>query len=128
MLRNEFFENVGCREIEENVKVWEHLELLYMSSDSIDKETIYNYGKKLCNFGLTTEEITHNNELKAEIENFKERINDLKIENLNHKIELVKATDRNTKNSIKERISYNNDLIAHFRNNIELNKMDLIKI
>lgn len=128
MMKSEFFENVGCREIPENQAIFENLEKMYMADDNISKETIYEYGKKLCNFGLTEEEIEHNEHMKSEIRCYKGMIDDLKIQILKDQIDLVNCKDKEEKNRIKADINSNKDDINSYKVAIRLYTEQIIKI
>lgn len=85
MLYDEFVKGTGCRETENNYKVYQRVEMLYMADDSMTKEEAYDIGKMWVNNDLTDEEIAHNEEVYAEIEEWddairrdKERIADIK--------------------------------------------------
>ena len=78
MLYDEFLAGTGCRDNKGNFKVYRDLEILYMNSD-LTKEQIYEYGKKLVNNELTTEQ----KEWNAEI--------DWKIAELQTKVEYFKG-------------------------------------
>lgn len=77
MLYNEFLEGTGCRDNDYNYKVYKDLEVMYSNSD-ITKQQIYEYGKKLVNNDKSKEQIAFENEIKAEIADYKQRILDYK--------------------------------------------------
>ena len=73
MLYSEFVQGTGCRETDNNYRVYKELELIYMNTDCT-KEHIYEMGKKLVDNSKTEEEIAQEEKYKREIENEKERI------------------------------------------------------
>ena len=66
MLYSEFVEGTGCRENDHNYKVYKNLEVMYMNSD-MSKQEIYEYGKKLVDNSKSPEELTLEEEVKAEM-------------------------------------------------------------
>ena len=85
MLYDEFVKGTGCRETENNYKVYQRVEMLYMADASMTKEEAYDIGKMWVNNDLTDEEVAHNEAVYAEIEewddyirNKKDRIADIK--------------------------------------------------
>ena len=82
---SEFIKGTGCKQTENNYKVFCNLEQMYMNTD-MSKEEIYEYGKKLVDNSKTVEEIEFENNIKEQIaenrkaiKNNKERIEDLKV-------------------------------------------------
>lgn len=73
MLYSEFVEGTGCAENDYNYKVYKDLEVMYMNSD-LTKSQIYEYGKKLVNNEKPTHVIELENQVKAEIKDFKDKI------------------------------------------------------
>ena len=71
MLYSEFVENTGCRDNEHNYEVYRRLEIVYMNDDSMTKEEVYEWGKKLVNNDLSEEQKAQNKKLEEEIEYWK---------------------------------------------------------
>ena len=74
MLYEEFMQGTGCRDNKDNYKVYKDLEILYMNSD-LTKEQIYEYGKKLVNNDLTTEQKEWNAESDWKIAELQTKVN-----------------------------------------------------
>lgn len=70
MLYSEFISGTNCRDNEHNYKVYKDLEILYMNSD-LSKADIYAYGKKLVNNEKSESEIAAENQINAEISEYK---------------------------------------------------------
>lgn len=70
MLYSEFIDGTRCRDNEHNYKVYKDLEILYMNSD-LSKTDIYEYGKKLVNNEKSEAEIAAENQINAEISEYK---------------------------------------------------------
>lgn len=85
MLYSEFAEGTGCRDNEYNHEIYRRLELMYMADDSISKQDIYEYGKKLVDNSKTPEELELEKSIKCEIEGYK-----LQIAQLQKDIEIYK--------------------------------------
>lgn len=73
MLYSEFVAGTGCKDNEKNYKVYKDLEVMYMNSD-MSKAEIYEYGKKLVDNSKSEKELQIEAEIKAEIEGYKEQI------------------------------------------------------
>ena len=71
MLYSEFVEGTGCRENDHNYKVYKDLEIMYMNSD-MSKQEIYEYGKKLVDNSKSPEQLTLEEEVKAEMASLRE--------------------------------------------------------
>lgn len=71
MLYSEFVEGTGCRDNEHNFNVYKRLEIVYMNDDSMSKEEVYEWGKKLINNDLTEKQKEMNRLLEEEIEFYK---------------------------------------------------------
>lgn len=116
MLYGEFVEGTGCRETEHNYSVYKRVEALYMVDDAMSKEDAYAIGKLWIDNSLTDEEIAHNNEVYAEIEEWdnairkdKERIADAQenLRELKEKLKLYKewlVQDEMTLKAVKEKL------------------------
>lgn len=74
MLYGEFVEGTGCRETQHNYEVYKRVEMFYMMDESMTKEEAYDIGKMWVDNSLTDEEISHNNEVYAEIEEWEDSI------------------------------------------------------
>lgn len=74
MLYSEFIEGTGCKENDYNYQIYKRLELMYMADDSISKQEIYEYGKKLVDNSKSEAEIAFENEINSEIARLKEDI------------------------------------------------------
>lgn len=90
---SEFIENVNCKDTEHNYKVYKNLEVMYMCSD-VDKETIYEYGRKLVDNSLSKWEIEFNEKVENEIKDCSESI-DYNIEKIERYSELLSAASDN---------------------------------
>ena len=73
MMYSEFAEAVGCKDNEYNHKVFRDLEIIYMNTDC-SKAHIYEMGKKLVDNSKSEAELKIEAEVKAEIEEHKEKI------------------------------------------------------
>lgn len=73
MLYSEFVEGTGCRENDHNYKVYKNLEVMYMNSD-MSKQEIYEYGKKLVDNSKSPEQLTLEEEVKAEMASLREEL------------------------------------------------------
>ena len=80
MLFSEFQQGTGCKDNEYNHKIYSRLELMYMADDSITKEEIYEYGKKLVDNSKTEAELELEAQVKEEIDDYKRQIEQLKEE------------------------------------------------
>lgn len=67
MMYSEFVKATGCKQTENNYKVFCNLEVMYMNTD-LSKEEIYEYGRKLVDNSKTPEEVALEEEIKADIE------------------------------------------------------------
>ena len=80
MLYSEFVENTGCMANEFNHRLFLRLELIYMNDDTITKEEIYDMGRKLMNNEKPQYILELENDLKEELEERKERIQNMRTE------------------------------------------------
>lgn len=78
MLYSEFVENTGCKETDYNYLVYKRLELIYMNDDTVSKQDIYEYGKKLVDNSETEAEIEFETQINAEIAGHKSQIESYK--------------------------------------------------
>ena len=108
MLYSEFVENTGCKETDYNYLIYKRLELIYMNDDTVSKQDIYEYGKKLVDNSKTEAEIEFENQINAEIAGHKSQIEgykkDLEFENYMLSIDSTKgrkAAIKYTKDAIK---------------------------
>ena len=79
MLYDEFLAGTGCRDTAKNYKVFRDLEILYMNSEEITKEDIYEYGKKLVDNSLTKAQVAWNERVDGEIAEYKDRLETAKV-------------------------------------------------
>lgn len=79
MLYSEFVEGTGCRENDHNYKVYKDLEVMYMNSD-MSKQEIYEYGKKLVDNSKSPEQLTLEEEVKAEMASLREELRKYRAE------------------------------------------------
>ena len=121
MMYSEFVENTGCTANEFNHRLFLRLEIIYMNDDTITKEEIYEMGKKLMNNEKPPHIIALENELKAEIEERKERIkvlrNDIKSWQM-----MIKAEQENPIWHSKQFIQSWKSNIKHLREQIKIQK------
>ena len=118
MLYSEFIENTGCKENEYNYQIYKRLELMYMADDSISKQEIYEYGKKLVDNSKSEAEVEIENKMKAEIAYHK------------HEIELYKQELENQKRLLSEEIGdklYRKDRIRYFKDCIKTERREIEK-
>lgn len=119
MLYSEFIKGTGCRDSEENYKIYKDLEVMYMNSD-LSKKQIYEYGKKLVDDSKPQSAIDIENDMKEkiaeqkgyieehekEIERYKSMLDgetdDYWIEEWNRMIKVHKNSIREAKSRIKE--------------------------
>lgn len=73
MLYSEFVTGTGCKDNEHNYKVYKDLEIMYMNSD-MSKAEVYEYGKKLVDNSKSKEQIEFEEQIKAEIEDYKRQL------------------------------------------------------
>lgn len=74
MMFSEFQQGTGCRDNEYNHKVYRDLEVMYMNSDYITKEQIYEYGRKLVDNSDTPEQVELKKRIAEEIKECDESI------------------------------------------------------
>jgi len=74
MLYDEFVQGTGCKLNDHNYQVYKRLELMYMADDTITKEEIYEYGKKLVDNSKSEAELEVERQVKELIDGFKEQI------------------------------------------------------
>lgn len=80
MLYSEFVEHTGCVANAFNHRLFLRLELIYMNDDTITKEEIYDMGRKLMNNEKPQYIIELENDLKEELKERKERIQNMRTE------------------------------------------------
>ena len=68
MLYDEFIEGTGCKATEYNYTIYKRLELIYMNDETVTKQDIYEYGKKLVDNSLTPKQIEWNADIDRRIE------------------------------------------------------------
>ena len=106
MLFSEFQQGTGCKDNEYNHKIYSRLELMYMADDSITKEEIYEYGKKLVDNSKTEEELRLEADVKADIAGYNNQITSLKEELERVKGYLSTETDSSYKKVWRDRINW----------------------
>ena len=114
MLYSEFVENTGCKETDYNYNIYKRLEVLYMNDETITKQEIYEYGKKLVDNSLTEKQ----KEWNADI--------DRQIAELNEKIEYYKSEVQYNKNSIEYWKDFDADMAKGFKRSLKWNRQQLV--
>lgn len=74
MLYGEFLEGTGCKQNEFNYQVYKRLEIIYMHDDTMSKQDVYEWGKKLVDNSKTEEELAFETKWKSELLSKKEDI------------------------------------------------------
>ncbi len=118
MLYSEFVEGTGCKDTEYNHKIYKRLELMYMADDSITKQEIYEYGKKLVDNSKTPAEIEFENSIKSQIADFKRAIKDYRDDIKRYEEFLVGETDKEWIKSCRANIKFRKHEIAYFNEKI----------
>lgn len=109
MLYSEFVEGTGCRETDYNYNVYKRLEIVYMTDDTMTKEDVYEWGKKLVDNSKTEKEIELENNLNAQISGYKEEIKNYQSE-IKYRKEMIEM-DRTDKSWVE----YNRDIIKSYQ-------------
>lgn len=117
MLYSEFVENTGCKDNEHNYKVYRDLEIMYMNSD-LSKDVIYEYGKKLVDNSKSAEEIALEQEINAEIAQYKECIANNKLDIQRYEEYLQTEDDAHWKKVWKASIKALKEQNKEYRNKI----------
>ena len=78
MLYSEFVENTGCKDNDNNYIIYKRLELMYMADDTISKQDIYEYGKKLVDNSKSPAQLALEEKINEEIAEYKTRLKDAK--------------------------------------------------
>ena len=119
MMYSEFAEATKCRDNEFNHKVFERLELIYMNDDSMSKEEVYEWGKKLVDNSKTESELELERQLRKEIAELKDSIEYEKktIEMYKGFLNDVFNTPEETK-EYKRQIKLRREWIAEYKNRI----------
>lgn len=117
MLYSEFVENTECKDNKHNYEVYRNLEVMYMNSD-LSKETIYEYGKKLVDNSKTAEEIALEQQINAEIAQYKEYITNNKLDIERYQSYLVNEEDAHWKKVWKASIKSLKEQNKELRNKI----------
>ena len=128
MLFDEFVEGTGCRETDYNYKIYKRLELMYMADESISKEEIYEYGKKLVDNSKTETELVQEQKLKQENVELTQHIDFLKSEVERYKSYAKDETDPFYIKHYKSQAKVLTQQIAHYRTVIRFNKLSLKNI
>ena len=74
MLYDEFLAGTECRDNAHNYKVYKDLEIMYMNSEDLTKEQIYEYGKKLVDNSLSEAQLLWNENIDRQITSLKESL------------------------------------------------------
>ena len=104
MMYSEFVAGTGCKDTEYNYKIYKRLELMYMADDSITKQEIYEYGKKLVDNSKTPREIEFENNIKSQIAEIKETIKIYREDIKRYEFYLGTETDKSWAKSYRESI------------------------
>ena len=113
MLYSEFVENTGCKETDYNYQIYKRLEILYMNDETITKQEIYEYGKKLVDNSLTEKQ----KEWNADI--------DRQIAEQETVIEHYKGEIKYNEEAIKLWTGYDADMVKGYRKSIKWNKQEI---
>lgn len=113
MLYSEFIEGTGCRETDNNYKIYKRLEIIYMTDDTMTKEDVYEWGKKLVDNSKTAEEIELENNLNEQIRGYKEEIKKYRAD-IKYRKEMIEL-DR----ADRSWVNYNRDVIKSYQTNIK---------
>lgn len=122
MMYGEFIEATGCKQTDYNFQVFCDLEKMYMADDSISKEKIYEYGKKLVDNSLTPEQIQHNKDTEERIAEYKDEIKSLKSEIEAKQFYIGFENDEFRKKHLKLDIQELKARIKEIKNQIEIAK------
>ena len=120
MLYDEFIQGTGCRDNKDNYKVYKDLEILYMNSD-LTKEQIYEYGKKLVNNELTTEQKEWNADIDWQIAQLQTKVEYYKgeAEYYTKCIELWTGFDADMVKGAKKSLKWANNEAKYYRRQIK---------
>ena len=125
MLYDEFLTGTGCKDNAHNYKVYKDLEVMYMNSEDITKEKVYEYGRKLVDNSLTESQLAWNAEIdeqiaklqvnistwKEDLERYKGNLEWSKLHGYDdigfwkREIKFIKAQVKDSRNSIKSLLS-----------------------
>lgn len=128
MLFDEFVQGTGCKETDYNYKIYKRLELMYMADESITKEEIYEYGRKLVDNSKTEAELVYEQKLKQEVIELRQHIDFLKSEVERYKSYAKDETDPFWVKHYKGQAKVLTQQIAHYRTVIRFNKLQLKNI
>ena len=120
MLYSEFVENTGCKETDYNYNIYKRLEILYMNDETITKQEIYEYGKKLVDNSLTEKQIAWNADIDRQIAEHTTVIDYYKSE-IKYNEDAIKlwAGDADMIKGYRKSIKWNKQEIAYHRNLIK---------
>lgn len=120
MLYSEFVENTGCKETDYNYQIYKRLEILYMNDETITKQEIYEYGKKLVDNSLTEKQKEWNADIDRQIAEQEAVIEHYKGE-IKYNEEAIKlwAGDKDMIKGYRKSIKWNKQEITYHRNLIK---------
>ena len=118
MLYSEFVQGTGCKENDHNYKIYKRLELMYMADDTITKEEIYEYGKKLVDNSKSESELEVERQVKQLIDSYKGQIKYYQELIKGDEFYLKAETDPYWINRYKSDIKYFKQQIKYYRSRI----------
>jgi len=118
MLFSEFQENTGCHDNEYNHTLYKRLEIIYMNDDSVTKAEIYDMGKKLMDNSKSEKQLAFEQELKDEMNGYKEQIKSLENDIKYYKTLLVDEWDKMLIKEWKSSIRWRREDIKRLKNKI----------
>ena len=127
MLYSEFVEGTGCRENNHNYTVYRRLEIIYMNDDSMSKEDVYEWGKKLVDNSLTEEQKAWNDRCKEEILSAKTEIEDHESNKARYKDYAITSCDDADRRYWRECVKYEQDAIKILKTEIKRQKSVMYK-
>lgn len=117
MLWSEFIDGTGCKETEQNYKVYKDLEVMYMNTD-MTKEQIYEYGRKLVDNSPSEAELAAKQKIRNEISEIKENIRNQRSEMERYKAYAADETDPEMKKVWKRDVRRIRDYISDLNGQI----------
>lgn len=118
MLYTEFIAGTRCKANEHNFKVYKNLEIMYMNTN-MTKEEIYEYGKKLVDNSKTAEEVELENQLKQQLQDYKEHLTIVKAQIDLYKVALEGEIDTYWITEFKRYIKRDKDELKWTKNKIK---------
>lgn len=119
MLYDEFIKGTGCKERPCNYEVFKRLEIIYMNDDTMTKEDVYEWGKKLVDNDLTDEQKAWNRRANEQIDAYKERIVEGKRDLQRYKANLEWAKTQYWGEDLKEELKFWKRAIADENNTLK---------